>query len=143
MRTLIFFALTIMLSGCVGISAIKTTKTDKHIELSPYVGYLYCCDDNNYAKSDVISLWGEPDEILIEKNAQHWIYNRERAFNGLIFWAVLIPIPLVIPTGYRTTRLIFEEDTISKIIYEDTKLPTISCGFPNIFENDAPCGFWD
>ena len=132
-----------MISGCVGMSKIKTIKEEKHINLYEWKGYLSCCEDNNYTKSYVLSLWGKPDDIVIKNNTQQWIYNRELAFSGLIIWAILIPVPLVIPTGYRTTKLIFEEDTISKIIYEDTRLPTISCGIPNIFANDDLCGYYE
>ena len=143
MKIIISLILTILISGCVGISNIKSTEEERKINLYSERGYLYSSGENNYTKSEVISLWGKPDDIIIKNNAQHWIYNREVALSGIFIWVILVPVPLIIPTGYRTTRLIFEKEIISKVIYEDSRLPTASCGFPNILVSDSLCGLLD
>jgi len=132
-----------MISGCVGISNIKSVEKEDMTQLYSTRGYMSYSGDNNYTSSEVISLWGEPDKILIKKNSEYWIYNREVAISGILIWVIIIPIPLIIPTGYRTTTLIFKKGSISKVIYEDTRLPTASCGLLNLYFNQSPCGILD
>lgn len=132
-----------MISGCVGISNIKSVEKEDMTKLYSTRGYMSYSGDNNYTSSEVISLWGEPDKILIKKNSEYWIYNREVAISGILIWVIIIPIPLIIPTGHRTTTLIFNKETVSKIIYEDTRLPTASCGLLNLYFNQSICGVID
>lgn len=143
MRIVISFILTIMISGCVGISNIKSVKKEDMTQLYSTKGYMSYFGDNNYTSSEVISLWGEPDKVFIKNNSEYWIYNREVAVRGILIWVIIIPIPLIIPNGYRTTTLVFNKETVSKVIYEDTRLPTASCGLLNLYFNQSICGVMD
>jgi len=132
-----------MISGCVGISNIKSVEKKDMTQLYSIRGHMSYSGDNNYTSSKVISLWGEPDKILTKKNSEYWIYNREVAISGILIWVIIIPIPLIMPTGYRTTTLVFNKETVSKVIYEDTRLPTASCGLLNLYFNQSICGVID
>lgn len=132
-----------MISGCVGISKIQSVEKEGMNDLYPERGYMSYYGDNNYTRSEVISLWEEPDEILTKKSHEYWIYNREIAISGILIWIIIIPIPLVISTGHRMTTLVFNKETLSKAIYEDIRLPTASCGLLNLYFNQSICGVID
>ena len=132
-----------MISGCVGISNIKSVKKEDMTQLYSTKGYVSYSSDNNYTSSEVIFLWGKPDKVFIKNNSEYWTYNREVAVRGILIWVIIIPIPLIIPNGYRTTTLVFDKETVSKVIYEDTRLPTTSCGLLNLYFNQSICGVMD
>ncbi len=132
-----------MISGCVGISNIKSVNKEDMTQLYSTKGYVSYFSDNNYTSSEIISLWGKPDKVFIKNNSEYWIYNREVAVRGILIWVIIIPIPLIIPNGYRTTTLVFDKETVSKVIYEDTRLPTASCGLLNLYFNQSICGVMD
>ncbi len=94
----------------------------------------------HYTKQEFISFWGLPDKKEIKGKLEYWIYNRGLSWNGLTVWLVL-PIPILVPTGYRKTTLIFEKDIAKYSIFETSRTPFLGLFIP--FGYKAELGFVD
>ncbi len=69
------------------------------------------------SKKDLLKAWGPPDERLVEAGQERWVYRDGLRWNGVfIFPGIIIPIPLVIPVGWNTFTIEFQEDTVSTIV---------------------------
>ena len=84
----------------------------------------------HYRKSDFFTAWGEPDKRSDKGGLEYWIYNRELSWYGIAGW-IVYPLPIVapvfIPTGYRKTTVIFEEDVAKYVIKETSRQPFLGC----------------
>ena len=93
--------------GVVGIGE-RTSETD-HFSLTKADGesvHHYRLDQDG-----VIRLWGAPSERRTEGLTETWFYRRELAFSGMVVF-VVVPIPLLVPIGYRHTYLVFEQGAL-------------------------------
>ena len=52
-------------------------------------------------KSQLKEAWGDPDEIEVVGNVERWTYNTGRRWNGVWGFFIIVPVPLVIPTGHE------------------------------------------
>jgi len=69
------------------------------------------------SKEDLVKAWGQPDEKLVEHGRERWVYRDGLRWNGVfIFPGIIIPIPLVIPVGWNTFTIEFQEDMVSTIV---------------------------
>lgn len=69
------------------------------------------------SKEDLLKAWGPPDERLVEAGQERWVYRDGLQWNGVfIFPGIIIPIPLVIPVGWNTFTIEFQEDMVSTIV---------------------------
>ena len=72
------------------------------------------------SKQQMRHAWGEPDEIQVGTNTERWLYKKDRLWTGIWGAVVVIPIPLLVPTGRERMAIDFEGDQVSsvKVFYQ-------------------------
>jgi len=70
-----------------------------------------------YTKNDVLKMWGKPEKEEEKNDKSYWIYKREIGFSGVILGAI-IPVPLLVPVGYRNTIMVFKDNQLETIVRE-------------------------
>lgn len=75
----------------------------------------------------VLSAWGPADFEGSEGRCKVWGYHREQGFSGVIPWLIL-PIPLLVPSGSRDTLLFFIDDSTVAAAKEFGGEKFIGCG---------------
>lgn len=125
-KILLGLSLSLGTTGCVGITNIKSA--EKYVSFNPDLIYgTIRGGSKRYTKEEVSVFWGEADEHIIADNGQEgWIYNNRMAWGGAIIW-VIIPIPLVVPIGYRSTTVYFDNNMTKGTLYEYARTPTHMC----------------
>lgn len=64
-----------------------------------------------YTRELVRKEWGTPDRTETSAGVERWFYNRELRWSGAIV-LVIVPIPLVVPTGHYQTALDFSDEQL-------------------------------
>ncbi|MFT6331690.1 MAG: hypothetical protein ACJAW3_000007 [Lentimonas sp.] len=112
--------------NCVGISvvAVKNAKFNtKEFHLVKKRGYFLeywkipNSETKDYSKNDLLSLWGKPNKKNNIEEFEYWIYRREVGFSGIVP-EIIIPLPILIPSGYRHTILVFKNNNLESLIEE-------------------------
>jgi hypothetical protein len=70
-----------------------------------------------YSREAILDLWGEPNSKYVRDGVEYWKYRNEIGFSGVLL-GVIIPIPIMLPVGYRYTVLSFNEYYLESISYE-------------------------
>lgn len=70
-----------------------------------------------YSREEIVELWGEPNSKYIRDRIEYWKYQNEIGFSGVLV-GIIIPIPIMLPTGYRHTVLSFDANYLESISYE-------------------------
>ncbi|MDP9141882.1 MAG: hypothetical protein M3O62_13945 [Pseudomonadota bacterium] len=125
----------LLLSGCVGGSLLsKATRDHQAFHLSKTKGWVIphsaACSEpiSDYTKKQVLELWGPPDKKAGQGAEEKWVYHRGWGWSGLFAMAVIVPIPLLAPVGYRDTTLHFKGETVQSITEELTETKVRLCG---------------
>lgn len=125
-------------AGCVGIGVVNESVESypkPPFALEREVGY-FVNDDYKYkdwgrvlakTKNDVLALWGEPAKRITNGSSERWFYSRELGWSGLLP-VVIVPIPLLVPIGYRETILVFDGDTLTAIEKKRGRERVVICG---------------
>lgn len=113
LKKMILVGFLLTLIGCVGIQPITSTAKREHgPPIGSKVGDL-AYREGVSTKSDVLRTWGEPKRKYIEGDKEHWVYNRDLAWRGIVLWLVA-PIPLLVPAGMNETTVQFDEEKVIK-----------------------------
>jgi hypothetical protein len=115
-------AMTVSLTSCVGYAVLSGDKSEipKNAE-----GNMYAIND----KAGILQVHGKPVKIEFKDGKEYWTYKKNIAFRGLIA-ALIIPIPLLIPTGYNKTVFEFNNDVRIKTTVEYSRTRSaFFCGF--------------
>lgn len=126
MKRIATLALLITLSSCIGF--IAHGRSTRQIE-QPYLtqerrSVKYPENNHSYTPTDVEQLWGAPDKKkTISPNTEAWVYNdnSELRWTGIILLAVLIPVPIMVPTGRDGTELYFERGRLESAVIKKYK----------------------
>lgn len=113
------------LPGCVGVVVVgesRETYDARPFAIGRSVGQYpdYSRKDGQQSpplawnRKDVLALWGEPIRKSGSGSTERWFYRRELGWSGVIP-AIGIPIPLLVPIGYRETILDFEGESLLRI----------------------------
>jgi hypothetical protein len=70
-----------------------------------------------YSREAILELWGEPNSKYVKEGVEYWKYQNEIGFSGVLI-GLIIPIPIMVPVGYRYTILSFNEYYLENISYE-------------------------
>lgn len=117
-----------LLTGCAGVMVVREaleSYDQPPFALDRKVGFF---DQSNYklrerglveatTRADVLSRWGEPARRSTNGTSERWHYERELAWSGIVAYAI-VPIPLVVPVGYRKTVAEFNGDTLVRMSRE-------------------------
>lgn len=113
--------------GCIGIGTVVPDKRFGHTTYKLTKGTVYE-SKKVLNKNDILALRGEPYKKVINENHEDWYYRRELAWGGIMPVVVLpIPIPLLLPYGFRDTIITFENDEKTKEIDEYGRSPIAMC----------------
>ena len=124
----IFICLLQAVSGCVGVSTISEGRKYNYSTPRVYqsIGEITSRQISSLNKGSpvytpikakkLVEIWGEPDsiEFIDVKNGEileRWTYNRSVGWSGVVVWLV-IPIPLLIPVGYRSTIMTIQDGNV-------------------------------
>lgn len=119
------------LNACVGVGMIheRTDSDDANLALKKERGFIYKqLGQPQVKKEDALRTWGLPEKMGNEGQAEVWEYRRELAWSGPFVVLGFIPIPLVVPVGYRNTRLYFTDDLLTKVVREFGAPTGVVCG---------------
>ena len=94
-----------------------------------------------YSKQDVLNIWGSPSKKKIINDMEYWYYKRELAWSGVVIGA-LFKIPILLPSGYRYTIRVFNQNILEKIILEKGEILGVGCGIETSGIHDG-CFIWN
>lgn len=130
-KMLVVLCSLLALSGCVGVGMIHEgiNSDDANLVLKNERGFIdKQLEQPKVKKEDALQTWGMPERTRHEGQAEVWVYRRELAWAGPFVVLGFIPIPLVVPVGYRNTHLYFTNDVLTKVIREFGGLTGAICG---------------
>ena len=120
-KMLVVLCSLVALSGCVGVGMIheRTDSDDTNWVLKKERGFIDKQPEQpKIKKEDALHTWGQPEKMGHEGQAEVWEYRRELAWSGPFIVLGFIPIPLIVPVGYRNTHLYFTDDVLTKVVRE-------------------------
>lgn len=120
LRVRIFLAsivLCLLLQGCIG-AAIVSDRVSVSEEQFVFKN-----------RDDYLRLKGAPDERDVSENLEVWkYYQDESAWCGLFIYAVIIPIPLALPTCEKSETATFNQEGVTvKVEVRDTEWKGAYC----------------
>jgi len=65
--------------------------------------------DETYTKTEIIELWGEPDDVAAHQNCEVLVYKNGTSWAGAGGFVGIVPIPLVVPTGTYKNRFYLQK----------------------------------
>lgn len=115
---LLALASSFLLSGCWGIfvGSIGTFETSKEpINLDSDI-LSFTKPPRAYSRSEVISLRGSPDSISSYRSCEVFTYYNGWNWSGVGALVVVIPIPLLLPSGQEEERIYIRDGhTVGKV----------------------------
>lgn len=126
MRFILPILMLLAFSGCVGIGTVYSEKQSSIAASILENGGTIYGSKTPPNKEKVIAFHGEPYKKAIDGNHEAWYYKKELAWGGIVP-VVIIPIPLLLPYGYKETVIQFENDQQISIESDQTKSPIAMC----------------
>jgi hypothetical protein len=72
--------------------------------------------DRIVKKEDFLKAWGQPDRIVIKEEQEQWLYRKGIRWNGFFILPIVpIPIPLLVPVGWKEFTVEFTGDNVAVI----------------------------
>ncbi len=128
----LLIALLLCLSGCV--AAMFSYKFEEESKMIPHmnIGGWSVSEkikkDHLYTKQEIIDLLGEPRKSWMKDGYEYLSYGkRELRFSGVTIFAVIVPVPLVLPVGIKDKIVVLKEDRFEKVITIGTTSYSIGC----------------
>jgi hypothetical protein len=121
---LISFMFLLPLYGCAGMGLYVGTVGTVEKVSDPLVieegknNIGYKMPETQYTKEETISLWGEPDEVTTVGACEVLTYYDGYSWSGVFAVAIIIPVPLLIPSGYDENRIYFRDGKSIKLVSE-------------------------
>jgi hypothetical protein len=110
-----------LLSGCFGLSATvigtdETLTTNPKIELNKRQLSPDTYPAPQLSTEDLRKAWGDPSrKEQLAGASERWRYDFGLRWNGMVFFVVVVPLPLVIPVGYEYVEFLFENGLATKV----------------------------
>lgn len=80
--------------------------------------------------------YGEPTQITPTLNGELWRYDQGSRWCGVIIYAVIIPIPLMLPLCHQATTIAFVGETATSEIHEGIEAGDHYVGLFKKYEHD-------
>jgi hypothetical protein len=124
MKFVKFFLLLMLplLSGCAGLAV---GSYGKHEQLK--TSFALAKGKNNfgwsvhsgaYSESEIVGLWGEPDGIAKNGCCKVLSYHDGWSWSGVGAFVIIVPIPLLIPSGHYENRFYLKDGKCVGLISE-------------------------
>lgn len=114
--------IAVVFSGCAGIAVGTYGKHEKlrtsYSLLEGRNNFGYRTDPGGYSEEDILRLWGEPDSIEFSGTCKVLSYRNGRAWSGVGAFVFLVPVPLLVPSGYYENRFYINEDDSVALVTE-------------------------
>ena len=111
MRIILTLILTLHLSGCVGLAVGSygtfENKKDNFTLSVERNKFGFATNSQVYSEEQLIKLWGEPNEKYTEGNCSVLSYHDGYNWSGVGAFVLIVPIPLVVPSGKDETKFYF------------------------------------
>ena len=126
------FLLGVLSTGCVGIVAVVRGSSEFQLEQPVLVS-------RNLLSSHLRGLpttaerfriaFGEPDEIIaLATDREQWRYRTGVRFHGVALLLIVIPLPLLVPTGFHNTYVEIEHGAVVRVRgSQNSDLARIGC----------------
>lgn len=127
---LILVAFPFALGGCVGIGALypQASKAIENPKIGAGVGEYY---ENTKSTpltcSEVRAQWGVPSQQSTAGTESTMVYKRGLVWAG-VMPIVVVPIPIALPVGRKTTTMTCKGNTLVRAIGTETGLSAAYCG---------------
>ncbi len=115
---LFFLGLLLLQSSCVGIAlVVGTRQVDRSslagpASLGPTIGEVTHHQRGGTTTADALRLWGKPKRRQVQGIRERWLYwSDDLAWRGVEIW-LIIPIPLLLPVGFKKINLEFENNLL-------------------------------
>jgi hypothetical protein len=129
--------LFLSLSGCIGIGVATLGEESAPID-NPKIGnersqvWSRMSNEPPLTSSLLFKQWGRPDRLV--RNSDHteeWVYwSTGSIWSGVELWALILPLPLAIPTGYvRVSFVVQDGQVVSAYRAWDRLEGKFFCGF--------------
>ncbi|HEY7532884.1 MAG TPA: hypothetical protein VH681_08930 [Nitrospiraceae bacterium] len=121
-------ALCLLLHGCVGLGAWtlgSRTETSNTPYISPNRGAMdvraTSRGEDVKTAPELRTKWGEPDQVVTRDDGkEEWIYEtRGWRWHGMVLYAVIVPIPAMIPWGTQYVSLLVKNGEIENATRAD------------------------
>ena len=142
-RSLLILLITIMLQGCVGGMVLhQNNRTFNGVgvvnaDMPPTTSKCKNASTNENTKT-IQSRYGLPTSIETNGDAETWRYKGSLGWSGIVP-ILVIPIPLIVPTGHRDTVLNFSNGKLVSVTNEGTSGPAAVCGLLMLHNIEFGC----
>lgn len=136
MRLITTMAVSLMLSGCVGVATVTSADgyyAAPRFALSSEAGSVFEYNDVSlpwpYTKKVVSDKWGAPNSKLLQSDGKEvWVYSKKGlAWRGAVVWVGIPILPMMLPLGDEHVALIFEGDELASA--ESSEAKWSFCGY--------------
>ncbi len=107
------------LFGCAGVVAVVRGSSDFRVEQPtlPSHGALSSYHRGVPATVEhVLRAFGEPDEIVeLDPDRERWRYRTGLRFHGVSLLLIVVPLPLLVPTGVQNAYVELERGTVVRV----------------------------
>ncbi len=131
-RKLLLSAICFSLSACVGYMSFGNG--DKEYQNGQFglggKGFVNEYKPETLTADQLIEVWGQPDKKYSDNDFEIWRYNKSGlAWAGIMPVIVIIPIPLLVPTGKHYTNFKVQNNVILSAT-ENIRTGSLAfCGF--------------
>lgn len=118
MRVCIVIVMAFWVSGCAGLVLERfenRTATLESPKLAEQKGKVWGSGNEQYNKTDIVALWGEPDNKRTTDNNEQWVYQFAKAKKGFFALVLIVPLPLTYDDGFEQITLNFDDDILQSV----------------------------
>lgn len=73
--------------------------------------------------------WGKPDKIRTTKKGEKWTYRTRLRWNGIWALVMVVPVPLMIPTGHKSMDVNISNGYVNSVDVHYQVDRELGCGF--------------
>ena len=126
MKNVLIICICFLLSSCAGL-AIGTfgtrESTRNNFDISNQKNeFENTALKNILTKEELISAWGEPNQLHQKGKCEVLTYHDGFSWSGVGAFLIIIPIPILIPTGYDENRFYFVKGQSVGLVQEYGKV---------------------
>ena len=107
------------LLGCAGVVAVLRGSSEFHLEKPVFTSRRTLSSGSRGLPATAerfLRDFGEPDDVIaLGSRREMWRYRTSLRFHGVALLLVVVPLPLLIPTGFHNTYVDIEEGRVVQV----------------------------